>query len=564
MEKPRVGDVRREEIDILTIEFTMRFINKFWIKACLFLLPAFALAQESQPPKNWFNLDPVTDKVNGVSTEKAYNELLKGKESRTVIVAVIDSGIDIDHPDLKGVIWINEDEIPGNGIDDDNNGYIDDVHGWNFIGGKDGNVDKESYELTREYQRLRPKFEGKSVRDVERSEREEFAYWEKIKNDFETKYSEAQSQYNLFSTLARDIDRYNRLFKAYLGVDSLTYDALKNLRSNDAIIDLGRAVLMNVYENVGMEISMDEIAEEFVEAEEEFETDALYSYNPNFDSRKIVGDDPNNLREVGYGNNDVKGIGTDNFHGTHVAGIVAAERGNGIGIDGVADNVRIMAVRAVPDGDERDKDVANAIRYAVDNGAQIINMSFGKDYSPNEAYVHEAIEYAASKGVLLVHAAGNDGADIDENNNFPNDKFGQGGDWSHWLEIGASSWGAEGNFVGDFSNYGKKTVDVFAPGVAIYSTTPDNQYEDAQGTSMASPVVTGVAAMLLSYFPELTAPQIKDILMRSSRQFQGLKVIEPGTIDSKVDFSKLSVSGGIINAYEAVKLAQSMTLNGGN
>ena len=227
--------------------------------------------------------------------------------------------------------------------------------------------------------------------------------------------------------------------------------------------------------------------------------------------------------------------------------------------------MRIMAVRAVPDGDERDKDVANAIRYAVDNGAQIINMSFGKAYSPNIEYVQEAIEYANSKGVLLVHAAGNAAENIDETNNFPNDKFGKKGDWPNWLEVGASSWeGTEDNFVGSFSNYGKKSVDVFAPGVAIHSTKPGNEYENANGTSMASPVTAGMAAMLLSYFPDLTAAQLKDVIMKSTRKLDGLKVTTPGTIDNLVNFSKLSVSGGIINAYEAVKLAQSMQVNSKN
>ena len=296
---------------------------------------------------------------------------------------------------------------------------------------------------------------------------------------------------------------------------------------------------------------------------EQLEASAKYSYDLEFDAREIVGDNPSILDEKGYGNNDVSGTGTDNFHGTHVAGIIAAGRGNGVGIDGVASNVSIMAIRAVPDGDERDKDVANAIRYAVDNGAKIINMSFGKAYSPNLEYVYEAIEYAASKGVLLVHAAGNSSQDIDEKNNYPNDKFGKKGDWPHWIEVGASSWGAEGNYVGSFSNYGDKSVDLFAPGVAIFSTAPENSYQDAQGTSMASPVTAGVAAMLLSYFPDLNAEQLKDILMQSVRKLDGLEVTLPGTLAQEVKFSSLSKSGGIINAYEAVKLAQSMSVGKG-
>ncbi len=541
-------------------------MSKYFSVIILVLFSLSLVAQEvSEPPKNWFNLDPVTDKVNGISTEKAYKELLTGKTSKTVLVAVIDSGIDIDHEDLKDVIWVNEDEIPGNGIDDDNNGYIDDVHGWNFIGGKEGNVDKETLEITREYKRFQAKFGDKTEKDINKKEKKEYELWMSIKTQFEKKFNESQSQYQLFARIAKDLERYNRLFKAYLDVEKLDYKMVKEVKTNDAILDMSKALMVNIWENVDENADMDELVEEFILAEEELGTDANYRYNLTFDARAIVGDDPSKLDEVGYGNNDVKGKDTDNFHGTHVAGIIAATRNNDLGVDGVASDVRIMAVRAVPDGDERDKDVANAIRYAVDNGAQIVNMSFGKGFSPDIKYVQEAIKYAHSKGVLLVHAAGNDGSNTDEGQNFPNDKFGKKENWSNWLEVGASSWGgSEGNFVGSFSNYGKKSVDVFAPGVAIYSTKPGNEYENSDGTSMASPVVAGMAAMLLSYFPDLNADQLKDIIIKSTRKLDGLKVIEPGTLDKTVDFSKLSVSGGIINAYEAVKLAQSMKVGSKN
>jgi cell wall-associated protease len=278
-----------------------------------------------------------------------------------------------------------------------------------------------------------------------------------------------------------------------------------------------------------------------------------YGYNTEFNSRTIVGDDPNNLSEKGYGNNDV--VGPDPKHGTHVAGIIGANRKNDLGVKGIADNVKIMSVRAVPNGDERDKDVANAIIYAVDNGAQVINMSFGKSFSPQKQYVDKAVQYAESKGVLLIHAAGNDGRDLDKDFNFPNRKVGKEKEARTWIEVGASSWGADQNFVGSFSNYGKKSVDVFAPGVQIFSTTPDNTYTDLQGTSMACPATAGVAAMLLSYFPDLTPLQVKEILRQSTRKFDGLKVNKPGSIGEEVQFRELSSSGGLINAYEAVKLA---------
>lgn len=541
-------------------------MRKYNLIVLLALFANLAFSQNDTiktPPKNWFNLDPVENQVNGVSTEKAYNELLKDKTGKKVIVAVIDSGIDIEHEDLKDVIWTNPNEIPNNGIDDDNNGFIDDIHGWNFLGGKDGrNVNKDSYEVTRMYKMLRPKYEGKSVKDIDKKDRIEFATWEKVKRQFEEAYTKAQGEYNQYASIGRQIERFNKLFEAYLDTDAVTSEKLKELESNDAIIDMGKSYMLQIFDAVADDISLDSISKLINFDVEQLSGAAKFSYSLDWDAREIVGDNPEILDEKGYGNNDVIGKNTDNFHGTHVAGIIAAKRGNGIGTDGVANNVSIMALRAVPDGDEHDKDVANAIRYAVDNGAQVINMSFGKAYSPNIAYVRSAIEYAASKGVLLVHAAGNGSSDNDEVPNFPNDNFGKQGDWANWIEVGASSWGKEGDYIGSFTNYGDKTVDLFAPGVAIYSTAPGNDYQDAQGTSMASPVTAGVAAMLLSYFPELNAEQVKDIMMRSVRRLDGLKVTQPGSIDQNVNFTKLSKSGGIINAYEAVKLAQSMSIKG--
>lgn len=518
------------------------------------LVSGKSLAQDG-PAENWFNLDAQDNKANGVSTEKAY-EYLKGRESKTVIVAVIDSGTDIEHEDLKDVVWTNSDEIAGNGIDDDNNGYIDDVHGWNFIGGKDGkNVGADTYEVTREYKRLLPKYENKKE-----STKADYLYWVKVRDAYLSDAEKAQTQYAFYDSLRSSILRYNKLMTAYLDVEKLTMEELTKVESDDEVILSATGFMGNLLPKIG-DMPMEDVAESLDGAVEHFGTQANYAYNLDYNTREIVGDDPSNLQEVGYGNNDVIGTDTDNFHGTHVSGIIAATRGNGIGIDGVADNVQIMAVRAVPDGDERDKDVANAIRYAVDNGAQVINMSFGKAFSPNKSYVDDAIKYAESKNVLLVHAAGNSGENTDVENNYPTKNLAKKKVASNWIEVGASAWGEGDKLAASFSNYGKVNVDLFAPGVKIYSTTPDNEYKDAQGTSMASPVTAGVAAMLMSYFPELTAVDVKDIMMKSVRTFDGLMVTKPGTKDEKVDFTELSASGGIVNAYEAVKLADSREIS---
>lgn len=516
-------------------------------------------------PSDWFLRDPETDKLQGVSADKTYNTLLKGKPSRTVVVAVIDSGVDIEHEDLKSVIWVNEDEIPGNGIDDDKNGYIDDVHGWNFIGGKDGNVDADTYEVTREYKRLKDKYENFDEKKLNKKNRDEYAYWQRVKTKYERDFKFNKEQYDQY---AEQLTIYTNAFLTIKYCDSIltkklgapvSKSSLASIESTNDTINFAKQTLTRILESIEGDIEVNEFVDELgyyldqlQEGVDHYRVAVEYGYSLDFDSRSIVGDNPDDPYEKGYGNNDVKG--PDARHGTHVAGIIAADRNNDLGIRGIADNVRIMSVRAVPNGDERDKDVANAIIYAVDNGAHIINMSFGKSFSPQKEAVDKAVKYAESKGVLMIHAAGNDGRDLDKEENFPTRKYLKSGQATAWVEVGASSWGAEQDFVASFSNYGKRSVDVFAPGVQIYSTVPDNGYENLQGTSMASPATAGVAAIIMSYFPELTASQVSDILKKSTRKFDGLKVNKPGSGD-EVPFNQLSTSGGLVNAYEAVKLA---------
>lgn len=521
----------------------------------------YTQGSSQSPNKEWFILDPQEDNLQGVSANKAYESVLKNKKSTTVTVAVIDSGIDIDHEDLKDKIWINEDEIEGNGIDDDKNGYVDDRYGWNFIGGANGNVNQDTYELTRVYVALKEKYGETEEKKVKKKDKEEYQQWLEIKEKFETTYDEANQQYLFYSFYYDNLLRFDTLLKAYLNVDKLTIDDLRSLTSQDSVILTARNLIGVTMQNMGEDADLSELSEGLKESAEHFEDQIKYGYNVDFQPRSVVGDNYNNLNEKYYGNSDVKG--PDPSHGTHVAGIIGANRNNDLGIKGIADNVKIMAIRAVPDGDERDKDIANAIIYAVDNGAQIINMSFGKDYSPQKEAVDKAVQYAEKKGVLLVHAAGNDAENIDKGGNFPTKKLNGNAIAGNWLEIGASSWGDDENFVGAFSNYGKETVDVFAPGVEVYSTTPDNNYEAFNGTSMAAPATTGVAALLLSYYPDLTVNQVKDIIKNSARKFDNLEVTQPGG-EAKVKFNELSNTGGLINAYEAIKMAESMTIKKGN
>lgn len=516
---------------------------------------------QPQLPKNWFNLDPEEDSVLGISTEKAYRTILKNKKSSTVVVAVIDSGIDIEHEDLISSVWINTDEIAGNGIDDDKNGYIDDVNGWNFIGNPNGeNIEGDSYELTREYTRLMKIFENEDSLKQRKKNKEEYAYYRKLEKQFNKQKAKSEEEYQEFSIFYRNYKYTKEILLNYTQTDSLTLEILEKIDStaDEQILQI-RAFYYNLLEN---NVNDEQVAQ----WQEHLEKQLNYAYNPDFDPRELVGDNYDDINEKYYGNNNVEG--PDASHGTHVAGIIAATRNNDLGINGIADNVKIMSIRAVPDGDERDKDIANAIYYAVDNGAQIINMSFGKSYSPQKAAVDKAVKYAERNGVLIIHAAGNSSKDIDVKDNFPSKKFIDNKNSSQlWIEVGASDSGIDNKFVGSFSNYGKATVNVFAPGCQITSTTPDNNYEAFDGTSMASPVTAGVAALLLSYYPELSTIQVKDILLKSAKKYQYLKVIKPTTNEEKQEeilFSELSISGAIVNAYEAVKMAETMKIEGNN
>ncbi|MBK8492333.1 MAG: S8 family peptidase [Saprospirales bacterium] len=509
------------------------------------------MAQGDEAKDNWFNLDPQTEGAPGVSTERMYRELLAGKKSQTVIVAVIDSGVDANHEDLKDIMWVNPGEIPGNGKDDDNNGYIDDVHGWNFIGGKDGqNIEHETLESTRLYVYYKAYFEGKDPSSLSKKDKKLYDTYQTIKEDMDNKQQELEGNLGLYQGLLDGIVA----LQAAMGKDEVTKEELESFETEDPQMQQALNVLKNILKEGG---SLADVAKQLEGAVDYFSGQAKYNYNPDYNPRSIVGDNYSDSYERYYGNNDV--IGPDASHGTHVSGIIGAVRNNDIGIKGVADNVRIMSVRAVPDGDERDKDVANAIIYAVDNGASVINMSFGKGYSWDKEAVDKAVKYALKNDVLLVHAAGNDGENNDESPNFPNDGFEKKGLFgpkkaANWIEVGALSWKGGENAAAGFSNYGKENVDVFAPGVDIYSTTPNQGYESFSGTSMASPVTAGVAAVLRSYFPDLTAEQVKDLIVSNTMPIEG-KVKKPGS-KTLVPFSDLSISGGVVNVYKAVQAAE--------
>ncbi len=517
--------------------------------ACL-VLPALTMAQDSAP-KDWFHLDPATSNYPGINTNQTYQDLLGNRESKTVIVAVIDSGVDFDHEDLKDVMWVNPGEIPNNGKDDDNNGYVDDVHGWNFIGGKDGqNVHYDALEVSRLVAHYNKMFASKDTTKLSKKERKKFEEYKEMKNLVKSEREKFEKQSAGFMAYAEALES----LKKKTGKENFTKEDLDAIKNPD---DKTQQAIAMIGGSLEKGYTVEELTEQVNGATEYFNARINHYYNPDYDPRSIVGDNYADSDQRNYGNNDVEG--PDANHGTHVAGIIAASRGNSVGMDGIADNVKIMSIRCVPDGDERDKDVANAIRYAVDNGAEVINMSFGKSYKWDKDAVDKAVKYAQKNDVLLVHAAGNDGSDNDMGKNFPNDIYDKKG-WFRpkkakvWMEVGALNWKGGDKAAASFSNYGKENVDIFAPGTQIYSTTVGDNYDSYPGTSMASPMVAGVAALLRSYFPELSAKQVKEILMSTATPTNA-KVVKPGTEDEMVPFNSLSVSGGMLNAYQAVKKA---------
>jgi len=506
--------------------------------------------------RQWFHLDVERDTIPGMSVQRTYDEIIKKNKGQKVIVGVIDSGVDAEHEDLKNVLWTNRGEIPGNGIDDDANGYIDDIHGWNFL----GDIVEEKMEFVRIMERLAPQFEGKEESAISTADREDYELYLEVKAEYQKEKMEALQNKTQYEGIYSQLSMAHQKAVAKLNKEDYTADDLKTLQDE---ANLQQEVGMLTY-MLSFGETIPDLLKDIKEGVDYFSNKMEYHLNTTEDFRKKLGDDPYDINDTGHGNNQVAGPDPekkDAKHGTHVAGVIAAERNNGKGMNGVAQNVEILIARAVPDGDEYDKDIALAIRYAVDNGAKVINTSFGKYYSPNPEWVYDAIKYAAEKDVLIVNAAGNDAYDLDnyEKLVYPNDQTDNYTEIAdNFLTVGALNYVYGEEMIAVFSNYGKSNVDVFAPGVKIYATTPNNEYEYMQGTSFASPAVAGVAAMLRSYFPQLTAAQVKKIIMDSGLAVSK-SVIVGGEGEDIRPFSELSKSGKMVNMYNAFIMADQMT-----
>ncbi len=496
-------------------------------------------AAPTRPPERWWMMDRDATGVFGASVDRAYAELLNGVQPRrTVVVAIIDSGVDTAHVDLHANLWTNPREVAGNGKDDDGNGYVDDIHGWDFIGGRDGrDVGKDTYEMTRLFARCQA---GGTVPAP--------ATCDEVKAKYTARRAETEQQITQIRGMDAAVSNLMAVLKREVAPDTLSEARVAAIKPVRIEVAQAQQMYMQLAEN---NITPAMITEEA----KRLQGDLEFGLNPAFNPRDIVGDDYENPADRKYGNNEV--TGPDAAHGTGVAGIIGAVRGNGIGVDGIAASVKLMVIRAVPDGDERDKDVANAIRYAVDNGAHIINMSFGKGFSPYKGTVDDAVRYADEKGVLLVHAAGNDAANLETVRNYPTATYLSGSTAKNWLEIGASGWRGADQIAAEYSNYGRTQVDLFAPGSDVNSTAPGNTYEAHSGTSFAAPVVSGVAALIMSHYPSLTATDVRRIIVESATPFKDNMVAMPGE-DRTVRFGDLSVTGAVINAYNAMKMAAQM------
>ncbi|MFG4000880.1 S8 family peptidase [Flavobacterium aquidurense] len=490
--------------------------------------------------KRWSHLDLIKDSIPGMSVDKAYAELLQGKKGVKVIVGIVDSGVDIEHPDLQGMIWTNPKEIAGNGIDDDKNGFVDDVHGWNFL----GDAVHENLEMTRI---VKKGDDGSAQYKAALAQ-----YEEKTKKVIEDK-QEVDALLDIHNTIKKELNK-----------TTYKLEDLSKVSSVDPKVARAKMIMTQILTNAGPTFDPEAELEDYRESVyDQFN----YNLNKDYDGRKIVGDNPEDIKDKYYGNNVVFGPDKEKaLHGTHVAGIIAQIRGNDLGGDGVANNVEILTVRAVPDGDEYDKDIALAIRYAVDNGAKVINGSFGKSFSPHKKWVYDAIKYAAKKDVLIVHAAGNDGYNIDktENINYPNDSEDNVKEFTNnVITIGAINNKYGENVVAPFSNFGKINVDVFAPGEEIYATVPNNKYKYLQGTSMASPNAAGVAALIRSYYPKLKAAQVKQILMDSGVALPSMIILgenpNPEQKPVAVSAAESSRTAKMVNAYNALLMAEKMS-----
>lgn len=504
---------------------------------------------------NWYVLD--NEKQAGINLEKAY-DLFKGKKGYRLIVAVIDTELDIDHEDLKNQIWINKGEIPNNNIDDDDNGYIDDIHGWNYVGSKKGdNILYTSYEYVRIVRKFDSLFKDYSlISEVPKKDYKNFKLYQKAYIKYNSEIENRNSEIARYKRMKTRYKKGKSIAKKYFPKEDYTVDKLDSLKLS--VIDEDEKKLISslaYYVKNGID---EKWCDNYVKFEE-FKLNTLLSLSYN--DRSLTNDNADDINDYPYGNNDVQGTQVIS-HATQIASLIAAKRNNNIGIDGINDLVEIMPLSIATVGNEFDKDIALAIRYAVDNGAKIINMSLGKEFSMYPDWVNDAIKYAQEKNVLIITSSGNNGLDIDKNDDFPTDNMNGVETVKNFIKVGNTSKNINSKLIFSNSNYGKNNVDIYAPGTKISCLSRSGKITDT-GTSLSSAVVSGVASLLFSYYPDLTAIEVKNIIMQSGTSYD-LMVLKPypngeERNPNKVPFSSLSKSGKIVNAYNALLMAEEVS-----
>ena len=500
----------------------------------------------------WQHKDILEDSIPGISLDKAYRELLTNKKGDTVIIAVIDTRLDVNHEEIRDYIWTNEDEIPENGIDDDANGYIDDINGWNFLADRNGkNLYGLNYSYVRFYRAFKEKFEGKQLNEISKQELNNYNLFLRAKNKLQAQLNLRKSNISYLDSLRNDgILAFNKL-KEVFPDKILEYSFIDSLKS-------GSTVINKYIKRYKYYLNIKEALEKRIVSENKYLNIYL---NEDYDDVKSFKDDFDNIKDINYGNNKVSSDIDIFHHSTQVTGIIIADRNNSKGIKGIINNAKIIPVCISPSGDERDKDIALGIRYAVDNGASIINITFTKEYPFHNNWVISAIKYAAKNDVLIVSSSGNDYTDLDNEDSYPNDTYNDHTEYvDNFIKVGASWFKLNERMIPSFSNYGKREVDIFAPGKNIYTTIPNNKYKHTDGTSLSSPMVSGIAALIRSYYPDLTAPEIKQIILESGVSYN-IMVNKPSKIEEKelIPFSSLSKSGKIVNAYNALLMAEEVS-----
>jgi subtilisin family serine protease len=554
-------------------------MKKIYILIASLLIGVAGYAQN----ENWHHLAP-EDGVFGAAIERAH---AAARESglrparRPITIALIGGGIDISHKAISDIIWVNRRERRINGRDNDRNGWIDDRHGWNFLGNDTMTINSLSTMGDREFLRLKDKYNhflfvedgiaymfddelGALVETEPPADMEEFEYFLRVVTESEL------AETNRGVMLAKAVVWYIReighsMRMAYPERVLTRTDFGEFVRAQQSTTAMQDALfafidLMFMSANTEDWNTMAAFADtEFIPIQELRHERAMARRFPR--ERELIGDDPNDLNDKGYGNNNL--LANNALRNTMIAGIIGAGGGQSE-IRGITNNVQIMTLRIEADfGEPYMKDMALAIRYAVEQGADIIQLGATNRLFPRHQshWVEEALRYAEQRNVLVVIPVRDLSSNLDDFPFYPNRNLSTG-TLSNIITVAASD--SLGNpFL--WANFSETELDIFAPGVEIKSAMPGNRYAIDSGSAYAAAMVTGVAAFIKNYFPQITPAQMRQLLIdtvtdRSDAEVEKQYRATAGSMRGRIAtdlflFSDLCVSGGILNAERAIKEA---------